>query len=594
MLYPKTSESRLAISLDGIWDFKLLSQQESAALRPAEKLQDALLMPVPCAYNDIYETREFRDHLGDMQYQTEVYLTPELLAKRLVLRFESVTHFATVYLNGTLLGSHKGGFLPFEFCLNQAAQCGKNLLTVVVNNVVDYSTLPCGRLETVQGAEGEAVLKNYPNFDFFNYTGIMRPVWLTTTPEAYISDIAIVGKMNGDYSWQVTPSDADAATAPTACTVQLLDASGAVVDTQAGLQGSATLADVNLWSTETPYLYTLRVQYGQDVYYESFGFREISIQGCRICLNGKPIYLKGFGKHEDSPVHGRGFDPAFAAKDIALLQWMGANSFRTSHYPYSETMMQMCDKAGILVIDETPAVGLNTGFTAVGLLGGNAGGTWAQLQTKEHHTQVVRDYIARDKNHPCIIMWSLANEPASQEPGAAEYFAPLLQLARDCDPQNRPCTIVTYEGATAETCKATSMCDVIVLNRYRGWYDTEGDLASAKEILKKELLAFHKRYPDKPMMLGEYGADCIAGMHNTTASLFSEEYQQQLLAAYSEVFDSLDFIAGEHVWAFADFATAENIKRIQGNKKGVFTRTREPKAAAFYLKERWLNGNLPK
>ena len=102
-----------------------------------------------------------------------------------------------------------------------------------------------------------------------------------------------------------------------------------------------------------------------------FGFREVSIRDCRIHLNGKPVYLKGFGKHEDSPVHGRGFDMAYNVKDIGLLKWIGANSFRTSHYPYCEEMLQLCDREGILVIDEAPAVGLNAGFTATGLLGGN-------------------------------------------------------------------------------------------------------------------------------------------------------------------------------------------------------------------------------
>ena len=131
------------------------------------------------------------------------------------------------------------------------------------------------------------------------------------------------------------------------------------------------------------------------------------------------------------------------------------------------------------------------------------------------------------------------------------------------------------------------LCDVLVINRYRGWYDTEGNLRGAAAKLKDELERFHKRCPDKPIMLGEYGADTIAGMHDINEGLFSEEYQVSFLKAYSSVFDQLPYITGEHIWNFADFATAENIKRVQGNKKGIFTRTREPKMAAFYMKERW-------
>ena len=143
---------------------------------------------------------------------------------------------------------------------------------------------------------------------------------------------------------------------------------------------------MKLWSVKEPNLYQLEVRLKtgeaiEDAYTETFGFREISIENCRILLNGEPVYLKGFGKHEEGGTRGRGTDLALMTKDLGLLKWIHANSFRTSHYPNSEEMMQLCDKMGILVIDEAPAVGLNTGFTATGLLGGNPKGTWQTLET---------------------------------------------------------------------------------------------------------------------------------------------------------------------------------------------------------------------
>lgn len=143
------------------------------------------------------------------------------------------------------------------------------------------------------------------------------------------------------------------------------------------------------------------------------------------------------------------------------------------------------------------------------------------------------------------------------------------------------------KGSNPVSCKVAEICDLLIINRYRGWYDTEGNLRGAAALLKDELEGFHKRCPDKPIMLGEYGADTIAGFHDINARIFSEEYQVDFLRAYGEVFDSLPYITGEHVWNFADFATAENIKRVGGNKKGVFTRDRSPKMAAHFLKERW-------
>ena len=577
MLYPKMTESRMVFDLNGVWDFCLMDGEAKGEIVP---------MPVPSSYNDIYTGRGFADHVGNLYYRRKFTVSSRMLEKRLFLRFGSVTHKAEVWLNGTCLGKHSGGFLPFSFEITETAIAGENELEVIVNNIVDETTLPAGRMVHQKFPGLPEEIHNLPNFDFYNYSGIMRPVCLYTAPESYIEDISIYGKMDGSFYWDVK------ANGEGTVSVRLLDAAGNEVATGEGFKGTGRIDQVQLWEPGHPVLYSLEVTLTgsdgeKDTYTEVFGFREVSIRDCRIHLNGKPVYLKGFGKHEDSPVHGRGFDMAYNVKDIGLLKWIGANSFRTSHYPYCEEMLQLCDREGILVIDEAPAVGLNAGFTATGLLGGNPNGTWKLFKTAEHHRQVLRDMVQRDKNHPCVIIWSVANEPASQEDGAKEYFEPLLNLVRELDEQKRPATLVTYEGSNPVSCKVAEICDLLIINRYRGWYDTEGNLRGAAALLKDELEGFHKRCPDKPIMLGEYGADTIAGFHDINARIFSEEYQVDFLRAYGEVFDSLPYITGEHVWNFADFATAENIKRVGGNKKGVFTRDRSPKMAAHFLKERW-------
>jgi len=577
MLYPKMTESRMVFDLNGVWDFCLMDGEAKGEIVP---------MPVPSSYNDIYTGRGFADHVGNLYYRRTFTVSSRMLEKRLFLRFGSVTHKAEVWLNGTCLGKHSGGFLPFSFEITETAIAGENELEVIVNNIVDETTLPAGRMVHQKFPGLPEEIHNLPNFDFYNYSGIMRPVCLYTAPESYIEDISIYGKMDGSFYWDVK------ANGEGTVSVRLLDAVGNEVAAGEGFKGTGQIDQVQLWEPGHPVLYSLEVTLTgsdgeKDTYTEVFGFREVSIRDCRIHLNGKPVYLKGFGKHEDSPVHGRGFDMAYNVKDIGLLKWIGANSFRTSHYPYCEEMLQLCDREGILVIDEAPAVGLNAGFTATGLLGGNPNGTWKLFKTAEHHRQVLRDMVQRDKNHPCVIIWSVANEPASQEDGAKEYFEPLLNLVRELDEQKRPATLVTYEGSNPVSCKVAEICDLLIINRYRGWYDTEGNLRGAAALLKDELEGFHKRCPDKPIMLGEYGADTIAGFHDINARIFSEEYQVDFLRAYGEVFDSLPYITGEHVWNFADFATAENIKRVGGNKKGVFTRDRSPKMAAHFLKERW-------
>ena len=584
MLYPKMSKTRMVFSLDGVWDFQLVTEE----VKPSKKLEDSIPMPVPSSYNDIYIGRDFKNHVGSMAYQRTIAITEQMLEKRLVLRFGSATHKAEVFLNGEYIGGHKGGFLPFEFEITKFAKVGENLLTVVVDNIIDNTTLPAGRIVNQTFPNMEPEVHNLPNFDFFNYSGLMRSVHLYTTDKNYIKDIVIFGDDKGNMEWNVLVEGEETLSVQ----VDILDKGGHCVYQGQGRSGKARITPCELWDTENPYLYRAKVtlRKGQelvDEYTETFGFRTITIEDCRLYLNGKKLYLRGFGKHEDAPISGRGLNLPYHIKDLALMKWMGANSFRTSHYPYSEEMLNLCDQEGILVIAETPAVGLHTGFTATGMIGGEPKGTWTTLKTAEHHKEVIEDMIWRDKNHPCIVMWSVANEPASEEEGAKEYFEPLTTLAKEKDPQHRPVTIVTYEGSSPETCKVAELCDVLVINRYRGWYDTEGNLKGAAALLKDELERFHKRCPEKPIMLGEYGADTIAGMHDIDEGLFSEEYQVAFLKAYSEVFDSLPYTTGEHIWNFADFATAENIKRVQGNKKGIFTRTREPKMSAYYMKQRW-------
>ena len=587
-MYPQNNEVRCVISLDGLWDFKLLETPYNESDVTAT-LEDALIMPIPASYNDLYMDRKIRNHAGDVVYQRKLSVPKQITDQKLWLRFESVTHAATVFLNEVKLGTHTGGFLPFEFDITDAVQDGVNTLTVVVNNLVTYETIPCGRVEYLNDSSGNRTLINYPNFDFFNYSGIMRPVKLYTTPKTYISDISLDAKATGDLSWEIEIAGSGEEKPPVSVFVK--DRSGHVIYEGTDYAASINLKDIELWSADSPVLYDFEVRLGDrgDCYTEQFGFRSVAVKEDGIYLNGEKVYLKGFGKHEDFPILGRGFNEAVNVKDINLLKWMGANSFRTSHYPYSEEMMSLCDRCGILVINETPAVGLNIGFTATGMLGGNVQGTWRTLKTKTAHEQAIRELIKRDKNHPCVVMWSVANEAATQDKGARDYFAPLFEMVRQLDPQDRPVTAVTYDEATPESCEIAELCDVLCINRYYGWYTDEEQLGIAKDRLRQVFEAYRKRCPDKPIMLTEYGADTIAGMHDEYAGLFSEEFQVEFLKAYSEVFDGLTYIAGEHVWNFADFATAANIKRVQGNKKGVFTRDRKPKMAAWYLKKRWSN-----
>lgn len=586
MLYPIQTNSRQLMDLSGIWEFKLDHGKGMEEKWYEHKLKNSVPMAVPAAYNDLYEGNEYKDHVGYVFYQKEFVVPASLKEQRLVLRFGCAAHFARVFLNGTELGQHRGGFLPFEFEIQNQVQPGKNLLTVALDNRLDLSTLPVGILREKEIADGKTKTVNIPNFDFFNYAGLMRPVKLYTTPMQYVRDITIVPAVDGqdgvvNYSIDCVGSGS--------VQVAVLDEDGREVASAQGHTGALRIPKVHLWQPLNAYLYTMKVTFGQDEYEEPFGVRTVQVKDGRFFINAKPFYFKGFGKHEDFPVLGRGLSEAVNVKDLNLFHWIGANSFRTSHYPYSEEMMRLADRLGIVVIDEVPAVGININFMAfTGFCEGDViRNTYENIRTHSHHREVICDMIQRDKNHPCVVMWSVANEPAANEAGAYEYFAPLVDLAKQSDPQSRPVTIVSMLLGHPKEDTIFKLVDVVCLNRYYGWYESGGDLEVARHLLDLELRRWVELYADKPIIFTEYGADTVAGLHDTTPTMFSEEYQVQYLQINHERFDACQNVVGEQIWNFADFQTYQGLMRVQGNKKGIFTRERKPKLAAHYLKERW-------
>lgn len=595
MLYPILTEGRGLIDLCGTWQFKLDDGRGFEEKWYAKPLDGALTMPVPASYNDIKEGVDFREHYGWVFYQRQLDIPAYLKSQRIVLRMAAVTHHAKVYLNDTLLCEHKGGFLPFEAEIPQSlVQRRGNLLTIAVDNRIDHSTLPVG-------IEGEGSLlggsffpytpsrkRNKPNFDFFNYCGITRPVTLYTTPkDAYIKDITVTASVDGgkaclSYSIDVKGKGE--------VYVEVYSKKGDRVAESAGEAGVCPIADVCLWEPLKPYLYEIRVRFGEDFYTLPYGIRTVEVKGSRFLINGKPFYFKGYGKHEDTFPSGRGLNMPMNAKDISLMKWQGANSFRTSHYPYSEEMMRLCDEEGIVVIDETPAVGVLLNFGIGSDRDGQKVNTFdlpekGGIRTQEHHKDVIRDLISRDKNHACVVMWSIANEADTGGSGAYEYFKPLFDLARSLDPQHRPCTLVSVQMPNYKEDCTIRLSDVFCLNRYYGWYCAGGDLEAAEEMCRKELVFWNSL--GKPFMYTEYGADTVMGLHDTTESMFTEEYQVEYYKVNHKVVDELPCFVGEQVWNFADFATSQGLLRVQGNKKGLFTRDRRPKLAAHYFKERW-------
>ncbi|MDC6377566.1 beta-glucuronidase [Staphylococcus warneri] len=591
MLYPILTETRQLVDLSGTWKFKLIQHQE--AIDVSHPLDTEDVMAVPGSYNDQGVIQSIRRHVGEVVYERTIVIPKHLNGERIVLRFGSVTHHATVYIDGQEVVTHSGGFLPFEADISDIATVGTHRLTVKVNNVLTHSTLPVGNYSEQTREDRTVIPINEPNFDFFNYAGIHRPVKIYTTPHTFISDIAINPELKGvdESIVHYEVSMVNGGEKVDSVKITILDENDHAVAESEGAKGDVTIQNPKLWQPLDAYLYNMKVELLNDnecvdVYTERFGIRSVEVKDGQFLINDKPFYFKGFGKHEDTYYNGRGLNESANVMDINLMKWIGANSFRTSHYPYSEEMMRLADEQGIVVIDETTGVGIHLNFM-VTLGGAMTHDTWKEIDTHQAHQEVIEDLIARDKNHACVVMWSIANEPASNEAGAKAYFEPFVNLAREKDPQHRPVTIVTILTAQPDVCEVQDLVDVLCLNRYYGWYTQSGDLESAKQSLDNELAEWSKRQPNKSIMFTEYGADTLAGLHAIDDQMFTEEYQLNYYKANHEIMDKYPQFIGEQTWNFADFETSNGIIRVQGNKKGIFTRDRKPKAIAHYFKERW-------
>ncbi|XP_074045412.1 beta-glucuronidase isoform X2 [Macrotis lagotis] len=549
-------------------------------------------MPVPASFNDVGQDHQLHNFIGWVWYERQV-MVPQRWAQdpgtRVMLRISSAHYYAIVWVNGVHVTEHEGGHLPFEADISKLVQSNPGescRITIAINNTLTPHTLPPGIIEhkTDTSRYPKYYFVQKTNFDFFNYAGLHRSVFLYTTPTSYIDDITVttdVDQGTGLVNYEIAVKSSENFDLE----LLLWDREGRVVAKGRGVQGLLQVPEAQLWwpylmHEQPAYLYslevTLVVQTGagtvSDVYTLPVGIRTVKVVHNQFLINGKPFYFHGVNKHEDWDIRGKGFDWALVMKDFNLLQWLGANSFRTSHYPYAEEVMQLCDRYGIVVIDECPGVGITLpdSFGNVSLL---------------HHLEVMEELVRRDKNHPSVVMWSVANEPVSWLAPAAYYFKTVIAHTKALDP-TRPVTFVS--NSRPEVDLGAPYVDVICINNYYSWYHDYGHLEVIQLQAKTEFENWYSLY-QKPIIQSEYGADTIPGIHQDPPLMFSEEYQKFMLQQYHLALDQKrkEYVIGELIWNFADFMTDQSPQRVAGNKKGIFTRQRQPKGSAFLLRERY-------
>ncbi len=389
---------------------------------------------------------------------------------RVVLTFHGVESALYCWVNGRFIGYGEDGFTPSRFDITDALQPGENLLAV---QVCRYSS--CTWLE---------------DQDFWRFSGIVRDVTLSAQPQAHVEDVYVRTELNRCFTHAVVTADVqvNASCGDALLSAQLLDACGnpvAEVDPVSAAQGVHTFTfpvdKPSLWSSETPYLYTLRLilsRQGEtlEVAKTQVGLRKVEIREGVLLLNGRRLRIRGVNRHEFCADGGRCVPEEIMLEDIRQMKRNNINTVRTSHYPNSSLWYRLCDRYGMYVIDEanleTHGTWANGGHFPYGPVPGDDPMWLPSVLDRANSMQ------QRDKNHPSVILWSCGNESYG-----GKVIYEMSQQMRRFDP-SRP---VHYEG---------------IANDPR--YPDTSDLTSRMYTPAAQIGEIIRQNPDKPFILCEY------------------------------------------------------------------------------------------
>ncbi len=506
------------------------------------------------------------------------------------LEFAAVNYRADVWINGSFVGTHIGGFLPFRFEIADAAVPGENFLCVRVNNRVIPGMLP-------------------PSHFWRGHGGILRGVSLYETPACRIESVRV--RKDG-ASVRITARAANAAAQGKTVRIRhLCPENGLSSEDELFVPAHGeTVSELTLpaeafrlWSPDSPALYTCRTSLtaedAADACTVSFGVREVRAENGKILLNGEEIRLRGFNRHEDSPERQLASDAANSARDFRIMKEMGANFVRFCHYPHSEEELELCDRLGLLVLAEIP---LNAPMVAIREY--NAAETERALpQMYISAREAAREMIERDYNHPSIIFWSVSNESNESVPQLRVMNDALIRYVKELD-DSRFAVHVSQGCWWADSSIAGQLFtedDVICINAYVTMEHTNGrpagdnsvteeDYRYAASFWERQIEYFRTVYPGKPIVVTEFGyptEKIIDGIRD-------EKKQADVVLCDMTAMEGR--IVGYAIWHFADheWEISEDGSVFFGSRispYGIFRRDREPKESAEVIAEYWKKMN---
>ena len=515
--------------------------------------EGGLRLNVPSDWNS--QIPELKYYEGTMWYARKFGINKKS-DENLFLYFGAVNYRCRVYLNGTLIGSHEGGFTPFQFNVTNVVKEGGNFLAVEVDNTRTADAIPA------------------LSFDWWNYGGITRDVMLVHTPKNYIRDYFIqLDKYDSDRVHAEVQLSAQNAGQLVKIEIPELKIANKVFTDGTGL-AKATFRVRNLerWSPQAPKLYQVIVSSEVDEVKENIGFRNLYVKNTQIYLNDSPVFMKSIGLHEEiSQRQGRAYSEQDAIALLSEAKGLGVNMIRLAHYPQNEYIVRLAEQMGLMLWEEIPV--------------------WQGIDFKDSSTRLkaqrmYTEMLLRDRNRCALTFGGVANETAPSESRNA-FLKSLVELCHKMDTTRLITAAFDLPKLNSET-NAIEMeddfienLDVVSINKYMGWYHRWP--MSPSEIRWNVAL-------DKPLIFSEFGGEALYGQSgdSTVTSSWSEEYQEKLYKDNLEMFKYIPNLAGISPWILFDFRSPYRFHPTNQegwNRKGLISDQGYRKKAWYVMKE---------
>lgn len=561
------------VDLGGVWDFRYdpESRGEAAAWFSSDAGPAWTRIQVPGSYDQALRNDVL--YQGKAWYRTSFEAVPAK-GERVMLRFDGVAIRSKVWVNGTLAGEHLFPYTGFTFDVTGLVKAGANRLVVLADNQLLKDAIP-----------------DTSCTGWWNYGGINRGVYLETVPEVYLTGLAATTTRNASGGWDLSigatlrnAGAADGSSMPAALAAVLSDGGGRSVWTGQWTASSSpgdtktahavAVRDVNAWSPEHPALYHLKLtlRAGASTFETSapVGFRQIEVRGTKILLNGEPIFFKGVNYHEMYPGAGMTLSREQVRRDLLDMKAMGSNFVRLAHYSHDRQVYELADELGLMLWSEIPAW-----QTRAETLGSDA--VWTAYGAPQ-----LREMIEQRRMYPSVVVWSVGNEfPSDREP-VARYVARATAFVRELDSSR----LVTFASDRRDKDIAFQNVDFIAINEYYGWY------YGAIQDFSANLDKVHAQWPDKPIVVAEFGSESIVGWKNAalqdSGMDYSEDYHMMLVGTHLKyIFDPARsaYMSGALLWVYADFPNPSAFQRLTAhppmaaymNLKGLVTDDRRHK-----------------